>query len=35
MPEDPAEWPPEIDGLVATMIRQREEKPSGPVDAGD
>ena len=23
MPEDPADWPPGTDGLVATIIRQR------------
>ena len=23
MPEDPADWPPGTDGLVATMIRQQ------------
>jgi len=23
LPEDPDEWPPEIDGLIGTMIRQQ------------
>jgi len=28
LPEDPDEWPPEIDGLIATMIRQQKAEAS-------
>jgi hypothetical protein len=35
MPEDPADWPPGTDGLVATMLRQQKAESTHEPERSD